>query len=112
VFKGPREDKLPVQDSESDDGLLLNELEDKLIKNLNDTALRYSNCPGFLDEVLPELHALGAPKAALMLVEAVKAEGFPDRIFGPIGARACLRRFWKCWMARSLADGHLCFLSP
>jgi hypothetical protein len=74
VFKDFPEDKPPVQDSESDNGLLLNELEDKLTKNLHKTALRCSNNPRFLDEVVHELQALGAPKAAALLVEAVKAE--------------------------------------
>jgi hypothetical protein len=52
-----------------------------LKKDLKGMAVRYSNHPdGFieprsgLDDVLDVLQELGAPKAAIMLVEAVKAE--------------------------------------
>jgi hypothetical protein len=41
---------------------------------LADDAVRFSNDPDFLDETLDELQTLGAPKAAALLVEAVKAE--------------------------------------
>jgi len=51
-----------------------NELNGNLAEDMNDIACQCSNYPDFLAEMLDELQTLGAPKAAALLVEAVKAK--------------------------------------
>lgn len=51
-----------------------NEFSGKLTEDLKDLACQCSNYPDFLDEMLDELQALGAPKAAALFVGAVKAK--------------------------------------
>jgi hypothetical protein len=77
-----------------------NERNGNLFEDMDDLACRCSNYPDFLDEMLDELQTLGAPKAAALLVEAVKAKrlsapylwadwrkGLSDRVLAMTGDR-------------------------
>jgi hypothetical protein len=69
-----------------------------LEKDLKDMAVRYSNYPdgsygmSSINDVLDELQALGAPKAAAMFVEAVKAERLSAPYLWPDWRKALSRR--------------------
>lgn len=64
---------LAIGSGEHKDARVLSQEErDESAKYLEPIAARCSNYPDFLDKVLDELQALGAPKAAILLVEAVK----------------------------------------